>query len=38
MSTDAILGHSLYDLSQGTGIKVIYAPVWSYSMYYSNIV
>ncbi len=38
MFTDAIFGHSLYDLSQGTGNKVIYAPICSYSMFYSSIV
>ena len=30
--TDAILGHSLCDFGQGTGNKVIYAQVCSYSM------
>ncbi len=27
-----------YNLGQGTGNKVIYALVWSYSMFYSSIV
>ena len=32
-----ILGHSLYDLCQGTGNKVFYAPACSYSMLYNSI-